>query len=67
MKIFVWHDVLCDYTCGYIAVVAENLKEAQNLMKNKLENDTFKNYPHLMENPDEIFETPSVLFCWGSA
>ena len=67
MKIFRWNNVLCDYTCGYIAVVAENLEEAQNLMKNKLEYIYFVNYPKLLENPDEIFETPNIIECCGSA
>lgn len=29
MKLFVWKDVLCDYTCGMIICVAEDLESAK--------------------------------------
>jgi hypothetical protein len=28
MKIYIWHDVLCDYSCGMAVAYAENLEEA---------------------------------------
>ncbi len=33
MKLFVWHKVLCDYTCGMAFAVAENLEEALDNMR----------------------------------
>lgn len=37
MKLFVWKDVLCDYTCGMIVVLAEDEGAAIRLIREKSE------------------------------
>ena len=29
MKLYIWHDVLCDYTCGMIVAMTENVEQAR--------------------------------------
>ena len=36
MKLFVWEDVLCDYTPGMAIVYAKNEKQAREIMAEKL-------------------------------
>ena len=33
MKLYVWDDVLCDYTCGIMFAVAPSLEEAMDLIR----------------------------------
>lgn len=35
IKLYVWEDVLCDYTCGMICILAHNLEEARELLEKK--------------------------------
>ena len=37
LKLFVWEDVLCDYTCGMVCILAHNLGEALELARKKYE------------------------------
>ena len=32
MKLYIWRDVLCDYTCGMIVAMAENVAEAREVV-----------------------------------
>lgn len=33
MKLFYWDEVLCDYTCGHVLIIAKNFKEALEMLK----------------------------------
>lgn len=35
MKLYVWEEVLCDYTCGVIFALANNVDEARELVVKK--------------------------------
>ena len=35
MKLFVWHDVLCDYTGGVMFALAHNVQEARAVISKK--------------------------------
>lgn len=37
MKMFIWDEVNCDYTCGMVVVVAENIYKAFDELKKALE------------------------------
>jgi hypothetical protein len=39
MKLFVWKDVFCDYTCGIAFAVAKNKEEAIELIMTEYEKD----------------------------
>ena len=32
MNLYIWHDVLCGWTCGVIFAMAEDVKEARELV-----------------------------------
>lgn len=38
LKLFVWEGVLCDWTCGMICILAEDLKQARELLLKKDKN-----------------------------
>jgi hypothetical protein len=42
LKLFVWEDVLCDYTCGMACVLAHDLEEAGRLLAAKYPEYTMK-------------------------
>jgi len=35
MKLFVWEDVLCDYTCGQMIALASTIEEAREILLKK--------------------------------
>ena len=37
MKIYIWENVLCDYTCGMVVVYAKSLSEAREQIGKYLE------------------------------
>ena len=39
MKLFVWHDVLCDYTCGMVVVITKTEAEAVAVAMRQLMDD----------------------------
>ena len=45
MKLFIWEDVLCDYTCGMAVVYAEDEEAAKRLMEEKFPHYVRKQLP----------------------
>ena len=56
LKLFLWEDVLCDYTCGVCFALAENVDEARKLI---IESEENKYIVDLLE--DEISEEPKII------
>jgi len=56
LKLFVWEEVLCDYTCGMICVLAFDLEQAFDLMREKYDeyylNDLASVKPKVIEEPE---------------
>jgi len=63
MKMYVWKDVLCDYTCGMIVVFAHDLKEARQIAKKQLDSVDYEGSIEVDE-PD-IYDKPSAVAVWG--
>jgi len=56
LKLYVWEDVLCDYTCGMICVLALSLEQAFSLIKEKYDeyylDDLASVEPKVIEEPE---------------
>lgn len=39
LKLFVWKNVLCDYTCGMVCILARDLNKVVDLLLEKYEDD----------------------------
>jgi len=63
-KLFIWHGVLCDFGCGFIAVIAKNLKRARELALKSSPRDSYT----LEENEPDIYDMTkeAVIECWGT-
>jgi hypothetical protein len=67
MKLFVWKNVLSDYTDGIMFAYAGNLEEAKGLILSNFGKDWEKrNLQWVFENKKpEIYETPYGFALWG--
>ena len=68
LKLFIWKDVLTDYTSGIAFALAENVEEARKIIFAKFEeeeqylSDTLK--ADLSDEP-EIVDTKDGFYVWG--
>jgi hypothetical protein len=63
MKLFVWEDVLCDYTCGQMVALATTIEEARKILLQKC---SYIPEKELNKQPKEYDLSSSVGFViWG--
>lgn len=74
LKLYVWENVLCNYSSGIAFALADTVESAREIILKKFENrfeDTFS-YRYnifkkeLEENEPKIHETSIGYFLWGS-
>jgi hypothetical protein len=75
LKMFVWRDVLTDYTSGIICVLAHDIDEAREVLRTNEDwgiitrDDGSKYVGPLVTETDhvepEVYETPSVAYVFG--
>jgi hypothetical protein len=64
MKLFVWEDVFCDYSCGIAVAMANTVEEARAVLQkafgslNWISNE-------IMRPPDKIHEEPAGAYSMG--
>jgi hypothetical protein len=56
LKLYVWEDVFCDYTCGMAMAIAESKKEAIKLITKNMENWETSKIRELEKNEPNIHE-----------
>ncbi len=61
LKLFVWEEVLTDHTSGMVCVLAENLEQAIQLIKEK--DDVAASVMDM--SVVEIIEKPEAFVMWG--
>jgi len=66
LKLFVWRDVLCDYTCGLIAAIAHDEDEARDTIMGNAMQWEWEELSRAMDEPPEIYDTPYGVHVWGS-
>jgi len=75
MKLFVWEEILCDYSCGIGFALADNIEEARNLIIKKycpdktcgecgFGEDRCMLVEDLQPEP-MIYESPIGYYVWG--
>ncbi len=67
-KIYVWHDVLVDYTSGMIVIHATSLKEAYEIaIKEDKKKESYSNlYLEIKDKkPDKVISKNSIDFVYG--
>jgi len=61
LKLYVWEDVLCDYTCGMMVALATDVDEARRLIQ--LKTDCIPE-DDLAREPLEVID-PTAFISWG--
>jgi len=64
MKLFVWHNVLTDYTDGIMFSLAENTEQARNLILNNGGRNMSSVENDLKLNPT-IYDIPCGFYLYG--
>ena len=72
MKLFVWRNVLCDYTCGIAVALATNVEEARSVILRDMstKEQRYHWYQEELENeiakpPDKVVNRPFGIHCRG--
>jgi len=68
-KVFVWDDVLCDYTPGLVVCIAKTKEEAISLFwHGKISNEPVPDYCELKNTEPEVYPLePQCHFTYGGA
>jgi hypothetical protein len=66
LKLYVWENVLTDYTDGVMFALAESVEEARSLILTEWGYTESKGtvWQDLQKEP-QIVETPAGFLCWG--
>ncbi len=69
LKLYIWQDVLCDYTPGIAFAMASSEDEARQQIRERLLKDGLRvdadGPDEFSKAPDEVYETPSGGYCYG--
>lgn len=63
LKMFIWKQVLCDYGCGMVAVLAHDVEEARKLAHEKDEYIPEKE----LDGEPKIITKPEAFTVWGGS
>jgi hypothetical protein len=67
LKMFVWDDVLRDWTPGLIAVLANDIEEARALVRDVYGNATEEYMTEILNVEPDVYEEPTVVYVAGGA
>jgi hypothetical protein len=56
MKLYVWHNVFCDYTCGIAFAMAESAEEARRLIRENAED--WEDIDGALADEPEVYDGP---------
>ena len=66
LKLYVWEDVLCEYTCGMIVALAHNKEEAIDLVNAQYDEDLgFQPSENWAAKPCRVVERPAAFYVHG--
>lgn len=65
MKLYIWRDIRCDYTCGIGFAMARNIEEAREAIKNVSEDWEWDVYKGEIMGEPEIYEIPTGAWISG--
>jgi len=64
LKLFVWKDVLMDWSKGVAFALAENLEEAKKLLRKELP-FSVDDFEREFTKEPEVYESPMAFALWG--
>jgi|GEM_PF-3212123 len=64
LKLFVWTDVLCNYTCGMIVALAHDEQEAYQKVREASDGTDYI-VEQCQVNTPLIFTVPTACYVWG--
>ena len=69
MKLYVWEEVLCDWTCGVVFAMAYSVEEARKLVLDKYV-DPDDNWEETilqfsMQEEPKVYDSPEGFRVWG--
>jgi len=67
LKLFVWENVLCDWTCGHIAVLASSVEEAREVVKRNPDLGEYSDVKWVFTEEPTIYTDPVAILCWGGS
>jgi len=67
LKLFVWENVLCDWQCGHIAVLALSVEHARKVVRDTLEAYQLSSLLEVFTEEPTIYTDSVAILCWGSA
>jgi hypothetical protein len=68
MKLFIWKNVLCDYTSGVVFALAKDVEQARQIvLKNLDELPLTGTVKQAMSEEPEVHEEPYGFALWGGA
>ena len=56
LKLFIWREIRCDYTCGIGFAMAHTVEEAKEVIKKSSEDWEWNAYKYELDNDFEIHE-----------
>ena len=65
MRLYVWEDVLCDYTCGAVFALAHNVDEARKVVLEKCGVYGDEAIRRAMSTEPTECNKPEGFFVWG--
>ena len=65
LKLFVWYDIRCDYTCGVAFALAENIEEARNQIHKNSEPWEWDGYKGELMNEPKVYIDPFGFWISG--
>jgi len=64
LKLYVWEDVLCDYTCGVMFALASSVEEAREVI---LSNGNYDSVREDLKKEPQVFESLVGFAVWGGS
>jgi hypothetical protein len=64
LKLYVWEDVLCDYTCGVMFALAESVEQAREVIRAEAGYPSVSVNDGLKQEP-KVCDTPVGFIQWG--
>jgi hypothetical protein len=67
LKLYVWEDVLCDYTCGLICILAKSEDAAWQLLKetNDVAHWSLTEGSSAETSHPKVYDSPCAFVSWG--
>ena len=67
LKLFVWENVLCDWTCGHIVVFASSVQNAREVVRATIDGCDHHSLLEVFTKDPIIYDDAVAIPCWGGS